>query len=152
MIVITPGKPSGDFTRNPEKTVAPRPFPNSSSGADCTYQSTNPRLLFRGYVDSPSAATDLFARLKSFFSQGSTSVGGLGDDAGHGLHVRKGVRSPTRCVVGNSEVIRWNANRYIGPPCSEFFHCSLLGSRSLCSSFPRLHCPPADFSLPIRIF
>ncbi len=91
----TVSKILGETFISPEKTVAPRPFPNTNSGADCTYQSKNRRLLFRVYVDpSPSAATDLFARLKSFFGPGSISVAGLGDeaysDAGHGLHVRKG--------------------------------------------------------------
>ena len=87
----------GETYGSPQKTVAPRPFANTASGADCSYQSKSARssLLFRAYVDpSPSAATDLFARLKGFFGKGSTSVTGIGDeaysDANGGLHVRKG--------------------------------------------------------------
>ncbi len=80
---------------SPLKTVAPRPYKNTAEGTDCTYQSKSGNLLFRAYVDpSPAEATELFARLKSFFGRGSTSVAGLGDeaysDASHGLHVRKG--------------------------------------------------------------
>jgi hypothetical protein len=79
----------------PRKTVAPRPYKNTAEGTDCTYQSKSGNLLFRAYVDpSPAAATELFARLKSFFGSGSTSVPSLGDEAyvdvSHGLHVRKG--------------------------------------------------------------
>jgi len=80
---------------NPVKTVAPRPFPNTVEGTDCTYKSSRHTLLFRIYVDpSPKAATDLFAELKMYFGAGSTAVTNLGDeayiDANHGLHVRKG--------------------------------------------------------------
>jgi hypothetical protein len=80
---------------SPLKTVAPRPYKDTAEGTDCTYQSKSGNLLFRAYVDpSPAAATDLFARLKSFFGRGSTSVPGLGDEAyadvNRGLHVRKG--------------------------------------------------------------
>jgi len=51
--------------------------------------------LLRAYVDpSPSAAADLFARLKTFFGKGSTAVTGVGDEAyldkDRGLHARKG--------------------------------------------------------------
>jgi len=79
----------------PLKTVAPRPFAKTAEGTDCTYQSKSGNLLFRAYADpSPAAATDLFARLKKFFGQGSTPVAGLGDEAysdvNHGLHVRQG--------------------------------------------------------------
>jgi hypothetical protein len=79
----------------PLKTVAPRPYKNTAEGSDCTYQSKSGNLLFRAYVDpSAAAATELFARLKSFFGTGSTSVPGVGDEAyvdvSHGLHVRKG--------------------------------------------------------------
>ena len=83
----------------PLKTVAPRPFANTASGTDCNYKSSGKNLsvsvLFRAYVDpSPAAATELFARLKGFFGEGSTPVSGLGDeayvDAQRGLHVRKG--------------------------------------------------------------
>lgn len=80
---------------SPTKTVAPRPFPNTNEGADCTYKSSRHTLLFRIYIDpSPKAATDLFAKLKFYFGSGSTPVTNLGDeayiDANHGLHVRKG--------------------------------------------------------------
>ena len=79
----------------PEKTVAPRPFPNTAQGTDCTYKSSSHSLIFRIYVDpSPQAATKLFAKLKLYFGAGSTPVTNLGDeaylDANHGLHVRKG--------------------------------------------------------------
>ncbi len=79
----------------PKESVAPRPFPNTAQGTDCSYESENSRLLFRAYVDpSASAAADLFARLKKFFGQGSTPLAGLGDEAysdvNRGLHVRKG--------------------------------------------------------------
>ena len=80
---------------SPKKSVAPRPYRNTNEGTDCKYGSGSSFLLFRVYVDpSPSASADLFARLKSFFGQGSTAVSGLGDEAyldkTHGLHVRKG--------------------------------------------------------------
>ncbi|HEV2468873.1 MAG TPA: hypothetical protein VGS78_06740 [Candidatus Sulfotelmatobacter sp.] len=80
---------------SPAKTVAPRPFPNTNEGTDCTYKSSHHTLLFRIYIDpSPKAATDLFAKLKFYFGSGSTPVTNLGDeayiDANHGLHVRKG--------------------------------------------------------------
>ena len=79
----------------PKKTVAPRPFANTNEGTDCTYESGGSSFLFRIYVDpSPSASTDLFARLKGFFGRGSKDVSGMGDEAyldkGGALHVRKG--------------------------------------------------------------
>ena len=79
----------------PDKSVAPRPSPNSAEGTDCTYKSPRNNLVFRVYVDpSTKAATDLFAKLKLYFGSGSTPVTNLGDeaytDAKHGLHVRKG--------------------------------------------------------------
>jgi len=81
----------------PEKSEAPRPFANTASGTDCKYETQSKRhsLVFRVYVDpSPSASAELFARLKTWFGQGSTPVNGIGDEAyidkGHGLHVRKG--------------------------------------------------------------
>lgn len=88
-------KTLGSTYDSPVKTVAPRPYANTAEGTDCTYQSKGGTLLFRAYVDpSPAASAELFARLKSFFGRGSTSVAGLGDEAyidtGHGLHVRKG--------------------------------------------------------------
>ena len=93
--VAVASKTVGHPYDSPLKTVAPRPYKNTAEGTDCTYRSKSGNLLFRAYVDpSPGEATDLFARLKSFFGRGSTSVPGLGDegyvDASHGLHVRKG--------------------------------------------------------------
>jgi len=79
----------------PKESVAPRPFANTAQGTDCSYESPHERFLLRAYVDpSPAAAADLFARLKSFFGNGSTAVAGVGDEAyldkDRGLHVRKG--------------------------------------------------------------
>src|SRR5215469_11365550 len=56
----------------PQRAVAPRPFPNTNQGTDCSYKkSKSPReskLLFRVYVDpSPAAAADLFSKLSRFF-------------------------------------------------------------------------------------
>jgi hypothetical protein len=80
----------------PQKSVAPRPYANSVQGTDCNYspQGTGDGLLFRIYFDpSPAAATDLFGKLKMFYSP-PTPVPGLGDEAyfdpRHGIHVRKG--------------------------------------------------------------
>lgn len=78
----------------PTKAVAPRPFPNTNSGTDCTYESGSQSLLFRAYVDpSPAASAALFAKLKMFFGSGSTDISGVGDEAYmdklHGIHVRK---------------------------------------------------------------
>ncbi len=91
----TVSKVLGETYGSPKKTVAPRPFPNTNQGTDCTYESGRHSLLFRAYVDpSPSASTDLFAKLKMYFGAGSTPVSGVGDEAyldkTHGLHVRKG--------------------------------------------------------------
>ncbi len=91
----TVSKTIGQTFAAPTKSVAPRPYMNSNTGTDCEYESGHDRLLFRVYVDaSASASADLFARLKSFFGQGSTTVAGIGDEAymdtHHGLHVRKG--------------------------------------------------------------
>jgi hypothetical protein len=79
----------------PTKTVAPRPFPNTNQGTDCTYKSGEHTFLFRVYVDpSASSSADLFARLKSWFGAGSKDVSGVGDEAYldklGALHVRKG--------------------------------------------------------------
>jgi hypothetical protein len=82
---------------SPEKGIAPRPYANTAEGTDCHYPSKMNRrstLWFRTYVDpSPAAATELFAKLKMFYSP-PTPVAGLGDEAyfdpKHGLHVRKG--------------------------------------------------------------
>ena len=89
------GKTLGQTYGSPKKSVAPRPFPNTNQGTDCSYESGGHSLLFRVYVDpSPSASADLFARLKMYFGSGSTTVSGVGDEAyldkGQGLHVRKG--------------------------------------------------------------
>jgi len=88
-------KTLGRHYDSPKKSVAPRPFPNTNQGTDCTYESGGHGLLFRAYVDpSPSESADLFAKLKSYFGAGSTAVSGVGDEAYmdkmHGLHVRKG--------------------------------------------------------------
>ena len=88
-------KTLGSTYSSPEKTVAPRPYPNTNSGTDCMYKSGSHELLFRAYVDpSASASAALFAKLKMFFGSGSTDVSGVGDEAYmdklHGIHVRKG--------------------------------------------------------------
>jgi hypothetical protein len=80
----------------PQESVAPRPFPGTNTGTDCNYDSkrANGKLWFRIYVDpSAAAATDLFAKLKVYYSP-PTAVSKLGDEAyldpQHALHVRKG--------------------------------------------------------------
>jgi hypothetical protein len=79
----------------PAKSVAPRPYKNTAEGTDCTYSTKRGnQVLFRAYVDpSPSAATELFAKLKLFYSP-PTPVADLGDEAyfdpRHSIHVRKG--------------------------------------------------------------
>ena len=78
----------------PEKSVAPRPYANTATGTDCRYSSKNSKLWFRAYVDpSASAAGELFAKLKIFYSP-PTPVAGIGDEAyfdrDHAIHVRKG--------------------------------------------------------------
>jgi hypothetical protein len=78
----------------PQKSVAPRPFPNTATGTDCHYLAKGSKLWFRAYVDpSPSVAADLFARLSKFYGP-PTPITGLGDeayfDAAHALHARKG--------------------------------------------------------------
>src|SRR5229473_5218060 len=88
-------KTLGSTYAAPKESVAPRPFPNTAQGTDCSYESPHERFLLRAYVDpSPAAAADLFARLKSFFGNGSTAVAGGGDEAyldkDRGRHVRKG--------------------------------------------------------------
>ena len=89
-------KTLGQAYASPEKSVAPRPFPNTNTGTDCKYRPSGSgnTLLFRAYVDpSASSAADLFAKLRNFFGP-PTAIAGLGDEAysdeGHGLHVRKG--------------------------------------------------------------
>ncbi len=79
---------------SPKKSVAPRPFANTSTGTDCNYPAKGSKLWFRAYADpSPSAAADLFAKLSKFYGP-QTPVTGLGDEAyfdgQHALHVRKG--------------------------------------------------------------
>ncbi len=79
----------------PAKSVAPRPYRNTAEGTDCTYSTKRgDKVLFRAYVDpSPSAAQELFAKLKLFYSP-PTPVADLGDEAyfdpRHSIHVRKG--------------------------------------------------------------
>src|SRR5579872_1362737 len=87
-------KTLGQTYAAPQKSEAPRPFPNTATGTDCNYLATGSKLWFRVYVDpSPAAAADLFARLSKFY-RSPTQVAGLGDeayfDADHALHVRKG--------------------------------------------------------------
>jgi hypothetical protein len=95
--------PASDVSRivgkaygSPQSSTAPRPYANTNSGTDCSYSPSGAgsQLLFRTYVDnSPSQATDLFARLKMFYSP-PTPVAGIGDEAyfdpQHAIHVRKG--------------------------------------------------------------
>jgi hypothetical protein len=80
----------------PQKSVAPRPFPNTVQGTDCHYETSNGRheLLFRIYYDhSVAEATGLHAKLKMWFGSGSTPAT-VGDEANldnhHALHARKG--------------------------------------------------------------
>jgi hypothetical protein len=87
-------KTLGQAYDSPQKSVAPRPFPNTATGTDCNYIAKGSKLWFRAYVDpSPSAAADLFAKLSKFYGR-QTPITGLGDEAyfdeKHGLHVRKG--------------------------------------------------------------
>lgn len=79
-----------------QKSVAPRPYANTVEGTDCTYspQGAGSSLLFRIYFDpSPAAATELFAKLKIFYSP-PKPLPSLGDEAyfdpRHGIHVHKG--------------------------------------------------------------
>ena len=78
----------------PEKSVAPRPFANTVQGQIVSIQAVE-RVFCSGssFDPSPKAATDLFAKLKMFYSP-PTPVPGLGDEAyfdpHHGIHVRKG--------------------------------------------------------------
>jgi len=104
----------------PKKTVAPRPYPNTAEGADCTYPTKSDYLLFRAYIDPSSASSaELFARLKNFFGRGSTPVTGIGDeaylDAQHGLHVRKGrVRFFISAKAANDKQLRDLASGVVG--------------------------------------
>jgi hypothetical protein len=91
-------KTLGQTYDSPQKSIAPRPFPNTAEGTDCTYKRSKDarerKLVFRAYVDpSPSDAADLFARLSKFFGP-PTPIIGVGDqaylDQHHGLHVLRG--------------------------------------------------------------
>jgi hypothetical protein len=87
-------KAMGSTYGAPAKSVAPRPFANTVQGTDCTYSGSGGDVLFRIYFDpSAAAATDLFARLKMFYSP-PRPVPGVGDDTyfdpRHGIHIRKG--------------------------------------------------------------
>jgi hypothetical protein len=91
-------KTLGQAYDSPQKSIAPRPFPNTAEGTDCAYKRSKDarerKLVFRAYVDpSPSAAADLFARLSKFFGP-PTPTTGVGDqayfDKQHGLHVLRG--------------------------------------------------------------
>jgi hypothetical protein len=87
-------KTLGQAYDSPQKSVAPRPYANTAEGTDCNYSAKGSKLWFRAYVDpSPSAATELFAKLGKFYSP-QTPVASLGDEAyfdpQHALHVRKG--------------------------------------------------------------
>jgi len=87
-------KALGQAYGSPEKSVAPRPYANTATGTDCNYPAKGSKLWFRAYVDpSPSAATELFAKLGRFYSP-QTPVAGVGDEAyfdpQHAIHVRKG--------------------------------------------------------------
>jgi len=88
-------KSLGQTYGEPAKRVAPRPFANTVQGTDCTYSAGGSgEVLFRIYFDpSAAAATDLFARLKMFYSP-PRPVPGVGDDTyfdpSHGIHIRKG--------------------------------------------------------------
>jgi hypothetical protein len=78
----------------PHKSVAPRPYANTAEGTDCNYVAQGSKLWFRAYVDpSPSASTDLFAKLSKFYRP-ATPVPGIGDEAyfdpQHAIHVRQG--------------------------------------------------------------
>jgi hypothetical protein len=86
----------GDTFGAPQKSIAPRPFPNTVQGTDCHYDTSNGRheLLFRIYYDHSAAeATGLHAKLKMWFGAGSTAAT-VGDEAyfdkNHSLHARKG--------------------------------------------------------------
>ncbi len=87
-------KAMGQTYAPPAKSVAPRPFANTVQGTDCTYEGPGAQVLFRIYFDpSAAAATDLFARLKMFYSP-PRPVPAVGDDTyfdpRHGIHIRKG--------------------------------------------------------------
>jgi hypothetical protein len=88
-------KAFGQAFNAPTKSVAPRPYANTAGGTDCSYSTKHgSELLFRAYVDpSPSAATELHAKLKVCYSP-SVPAPGVGDEAyfdrDHAIHVRKG--------------------------------------------------------------
>jgi hypothetical protein len=67
----------------PQKHVAPAPYKNTAEGTDCEYTPTGlgTTLTFRVYFDhSASEATDLFARMRMFFTP-QTVLSGVGDEA-----------------------------------------------------------------------
>lgn len=85
----------GDQYAAPQKSTAPRPFANTAQGTDCQYKSANGhgQVLFRVYFDSSAAqATDLHARLKVFFGNGTPASAGdeAYVDSKAAIHVRKG--------------------------------------------------------------
>ena len=88
-------KALGQTFNAPAKSVAPRPYRNTAEGTDCTYSTKRgDHVLFRAYVDpSPSAAKELFSKLKILYSP-PVPVPDLGDEAyfdpRHAIHVRKG--------------------------------------------------------------
>jgi len=87
-------KATGQTYGAPRKSIAPRPYANTVLGTDCSYEGSAGTLLFRIYFDpSPGDATNLFAKLKFFYSP-ATPVNGIGAEAyfdpHHGLHVRRG--------------------------------------------------------------
>ena len=90
------GKAMGHPFKDPDRSVAPRPFRDTAQGTDCYYHAKAGKgtLQFRVYFDpSPSASAELFKRLQGFFGSG-TAVAGVADeayfDAKHALHARKG--------------------------------------------------------------
>jgi hypothetical protein len=88
-------KAIGQTFNAPAKSVAPRPYPNTAEGTDCIFSTKRgDQVLFRAYVDpSPSAAKELFSKLKIMYSP-PVPVPDLGDEAyfdpQHSIHVRKG--------------------------------------------------------------
>jgi hypothetical protein len=74
-------KTLGGIYDSPQKSVAPRPFPNTATVTDCNYLAKGSKLWCRAYVDpSPSGAGDLFAKLSKFYGK-QTPITGLGDES-----------------------------------------------------------------------
>jgi hypothetical protein len=69
-------KAFGQAFNAPTKSVPPRPYANTAEGKDCANSTKNgSALLFRAYIDpSPSAATELHAKLKVFYSPSQPQV------------------------------------------------------------------------------